>query len=64
MDKDYINHRLKKLSALFYGKDCKPFAKEKKGSFTFGSKKKEIKNKVSKQVALYLVSGDTKSFMK
>lgn len=57
MDEKYICPKLKQLTLLFYGKDCKPFAKVKKGIFVFGSKKLGITNKVTEQVAIYLVIG-------
>jgi len=54
MDKKYICEKLLKLAILFYGKDSKPYAKKKKEMYEFGSKKHNIKNKVTKQVAIYL----------
>lgn len=62
MNKDYICPKLEKLAILFYGKDCKPYAKEKKKMFIFGSKKYKIKNVISKQVAIYLVIGNQNQF--
>jgi hypothetical protein len=64
MDKEYICPKLKNLSLLFYGKDCKPFAKEKKKMYIFGSKKHKIKNIVSKPVAIYLIIGNIKTNFK
>lgn len=61
MDKNYICPRLKSLASLLYGKDSKPFAKEKNGKYLFGSKKpKKVVNKVSKAIAIYLVIGNLK----
>jgi len=64
MDKNYICPKLEKLALLFYGEDCKPFAKEKNKMFIFGSKKYEVKNIISKQVAIYLVIGNMHQFKK
>ena len=54
MDSDYINSHLLKIAKLLYGKNNKCYSKCEGEYFIFGSKKK--KNKVSKQVALYLIS--------
>lgn len=64
MDKEYICPKLKKLIALFYGKNCKPFAKEKDKLYIFGSKKLKVKNIVTKPVAIYLVTEDLKQLKK
>ena len=55
MDSDYICVRLKKLASLLYGEKDKPYAKEKKGIFVFGNDKN--KNKVTKSIAMYLITG-------
>jgi len=64
MNADYICPKLKQLMLLFYGKDCKPFSKEKKGMFVFGSTKLDVTNKVTKEVAIYLVIGNFKHIIK
>lgn len=56
MDANYVCPKLIKWCLLFYGKDCKPFAKKKKEYYIFGSKKLNIKNKVSKEIAMYLAT--------
>ena len=58
MDKLYILPKLIKWAELFYGEKKKPycFAKKKGGGYRFGWKKgkKEVSNKLSEQVAMYL----------
>jgi hypothetical protein len=55
MDNNYINSHLIKWAELLYGKDSDCFSKSRKTYFIFGSKKKKLRNKVTKQVALLLV---------
>ena len=55
MDNDYINSHLIKWAELLYGKDNKCYAKRSKEHFIFGSKKKKLKNKITKAVAILLV---------
>lgn len=55
MDNNYINSHLIKWAELLYGKDSGCYSKAKDKIFIFGSKKKKLKNKVTKQVALLLV---------
>lgn len=55
MDNNYINSHLIKVAELLYGKKSKCYSKTKGNYFVFGSKKKKIKNKVSKQIAIYLI---------
>ena len=55
MKPEYIASHLIKVAELLYGKDNKCFAKKKGEHYIFGSKKLNIKNKVDKQVAIYLI---------
>ena len=56
MDADYINTKLIKFAELLYGKDSGCYSKSKDDSFVFGSKKTNMKNTVTKQVAMYIVT--------
>ena len=60
MDNNYINSHLIKWAELLYGKDSKCYAKFKKDHFIFGSKKKKLKNKVTKQIAILLALNQIK----
>lgn len=60
MDEKYICPKLIKILFLLYGKKCKPYAKEKDGIFVFGSKKFNTKNKVTKPVAIFIITTNIK----
>ena len=55
MDENYITKHLLKIAILLYGKNSNCFAKKKKDYYIFGTP--EIKNKISKQVALLIITG-------
>lgn len=68
MDSAFIVPRLLRISELLYGKDSKPFAKEKQGVYIFGAKefkpvlgkgkhgeKQVAKNTVTKAIAIFII---------
>jgi hypothetical protein len=55
MDNDYINSHLINWIKTLCGKDSKPFSKRKGDYFVFGDKNSELKNKVTKQIAILLI---------
>lgn len=57
MSDAYLLNRLLGWAELMYGKDTDCYSKKKKGHYVFGSRKRNYRNVVSKQFAIYICVG-------